>query len=120
VPLPRVAVSQPRRAGSAVRGSGGSGLARRAITAATVIAVPAIVATSVTVVVVLVVVLVLVATVAAIATARWARRCAGWWPGCRGCSVGVERRWGSRRNCTIHVDLLQLHVVPNFEKVREW
>jgi hypothetical protein len=61
VPLPRVAVSRPWRAGSAVRGSGDGGLARRAITAATAVAVPAVVATAMTTVTVLVVVLVPVA-----------------------------------------------------------
>jgi hypothetical protein len=59
-----------------------------------------------TAVVVLVLVLVLVATVAAIATAGQARRRGGWWPGYWGRIVGVERRWGNRRTCTIHVDLL--------------
>jgi hypothetical protein len=104
VPLPPVAVSRPWRAGSAVRGSGGGGLDRRAITAATAVVVPAVVATAVAV---LVVVLVSVATVAAVATAGRARRRGVWWPGCGGRSVGVERRWGSRRTCTIHVELLQ-------------
>jgi hypothetical protein len=98
VHLPWVAVSRPWRVGSAVRGIGDGGLARRAITAAI-----AVVATTIAV---LVVVLVSVATVAAVATARWARRRGGWWPGCRGRSVGVECHWGSRRICTIHVDLL--------------
>jgi hypothetical protein len=103
VPLPRVAVSRPWHAGSAVRGSGDGGLARRAITTATAITVPAVVATAMTAIAVLVVILVPVATVA---TAGWARRRGGWWPGYRGRSVGVERRWGSRRICTIHVYLL--------------
>jgi hypothetical protein len=58
VPLPRVAISRPWHAGSAIRGSGGGGLARRAITAATAVVVPAVVATSMTVVAVLVIVLV--------------------------------------------------------------
>jgi hypothetical protein len=89
---------------SAVRGSGGDGLARRAIPAATTVVVPAVVATAMTAIVVLVVVP--VATVVAVATAGRARRCGGWWPGCRGRSIVVERRWGSRRTCTIHVDLL--------------
>jgi hypothetical protein len=102
-----VAVSRPWRAGSAVRGSGDGGLARRAITAVTAVVVPAVVATAMTVVAVLVVVLGSVATVAIVATAGWARQCGGWWPGYWGRSVGVERRWGSRRTCTIHVDLLQ-------------
>jgi hypothetical protein len=95
VPLPWVAVSRLCRAGSAVRGSGDGGLVRRAITTATAIAIPAVVAIAITAVAVLVVVLVPVATVAAVATAGWARRRGGWWPGCRGRSVGVERRWGS-------------------------
>jgi hypothetical protein len=102
-----MAVSRSWRAGSAVRGSEGSGLARRAITAATAVAGPTIVATAMTTVAVLVVVLVSVATVAVVAIAGWARRRGGWWPGCRGRNVGVERRWGSRRACTIHVNLLQ-------------
>jgi hypothetical protein len=103
VPLPRVVISRPWCAGSTVRGSGDGGLARRAIMTATAIVVPAVVATTVAVLVVLVP----VAIVAAVATARWVRRRGGWWPSCRGRSVGVERRWGSRRICTIHVDLLQ-------------
>jgi hypothetical protein len=104
VPLPRVVVSRPWCAGSVVRGSGDGGLARRAITAATAVVVPAVVAATMTAIVVLVVVLVPMATVA---TAGWARRRGGWWPGCRGHNVGVERRWGSRSIYTIHVDLLQ-------------
>jgi hypothetical protein len=84
----------------------GGGLARIAITAATAIVV-SVVATAMTAVAVLVVVLVPVDTVAAVATAGWARRRGGWWPGCRGRNIGVEHRWGSRRTCTIHVDLLQ-------------
>jgi hypothetical protein len=79
VPLPQVTVSQPWHAGSAVRGSGGGGLARRAIIAAT-----AIVATAMTTIVVLDVVLVPVATVATVATAGPARWRGGWWPSCRG------------------------------------
>jgi hypothetical protein len=46
VPLPRVAVSRPWHAGSAVRGSGGGGLAKRVITAATAVVVPTVVATA--------------------------------------------------------------------------
>jgi hypothetical protein len=102
--LPQVVISQPWHVGSAVRGSGGGGLARRAIMATTAVVVPAVVATAIAV---LVVVLVPVATVAAVATVGWARRHGGWWPSCRGRSVGVERRWGSQKTCTIHVDLLQ-------------
>jgi nitrate reductase NapE component len=56
---------------------------------------PAVVATTMTAVAVLVVVLVPVATVAVVATAGWVRWRGGWWSGCPGCSVGVERRWGS-------------------------
>jgi hypothetical protein len=59
-----------------------------------------------TAVAVLVVVLIPVAIGAAVATAGWARRRRGWWPGCWGRNVGVERHWGNRRICTIHVDLL--------------
>jgi hypothetical protein len=106
VPLSRVAVSRPWRSGSTVRGSGGGGLARRAITATTAVVVPAVVATAMTAIAVLVVVLVPVVTVATVATAEWARRCGGWWLGCRGRIVSVERRWGSRRTYIIHVDLL--------------
>jgi hypothetical protein len=105
VPLPRVAVSQPWRVGSAVRGSGDGGLSRRAITTAIVVVVHVDVATAMTAVAILVV-RVPVATVVVVATAGWTRRRGGWWPGCRGRSVGVERRWGNRRICTIHVDLL--------------
>jgi hypothetical protein len=110
-----VVVSQPWRAGSAVRGSGGSGLAKRAITAATAIAILVVVATAMTTVAVLVVVLVSVAIIADIATAGRVRRRGGWWPSCRGHSVGVERRWDSRRSCTIHVDRPELsrRVAPN-------
>jgi hypothetical protein len=107
MPLPRVAVSWPWHAGSVVRGSGDYGLARRAITAATVVVVRTVVATAMTAIAVLLVVLVLVATVAVVATAGWVRRRGEWWPGCRGRSIGVECRWGSRRICTTHVDLLQ-------------
>jgi hypothetical protein len=107
VPLPRVAVSRPWSVGSAVRGSGDGGLARRAITAAAAVAVPAVVATAMTTVTVLVVVLVPVATVAAIATVGWARRHGGCWPGCQGHSIGVEHRWGNPTIYTIHADLLQ-------------
>jgi hypothetical protein len=107
VPLPWLAISRPWCSSSAVRGSGGGDLARRAITAATAIAVPAVAATAMTAVAVLVVVLVPVAAVAAVGSTGWVRRCGGWWPSCRGRSVGVVHRWGSRRTCTIHVDLLQ-------------
>jgi hypothetical protein len=95
VPLPRVAVSRPWRASSAIRGSGDGGLARRAITAAIAVVVPAIIATTMTAVAVLIVVLVPVATVA---TAGWVRRRGGWWPGCRGRSVGVERLLGQPKD----------------------
>jgi hypothetical protein len=57
-------------------------------------------------VVAVLVVLVPVATVAAIAATRRARRRGVRRPGCWWCSIGVERRRGSRRTCTIHVDLL--------------
>jgi hypothetical protein len=106
VPLPRVTVSRPWHAGSAVRGSGDGGLARRAITTATTIVVPVVVTTAMAVVAVLIAVLVSMATVAAVATAGWARRHGRWWPGCWGHNVVVEHRWGSRMICTIHVDLL--------------
>jgi hypothetical protein len=90
-------------------------LARRAITATIVVVVTAVVATAMAAVAVLVP----VATVVVVAASGWARRCGGRWLGCRGHSVGVEHRWGSRMTCTIHVDLLQYQVVLNFEKVRE-
>jgi hypothetical protein len=95
VPLPRVDVSRSWRAGFAVRGSGDGGLTRRAITAATAIVVPTVVVTAMTTIAVLVVFLVPVATAAAIATVGWARWRGGWWPDCRGCTIGVERHWGS-------------------------
>jgi hypothetical protein len=95
VPLPRVAVSRSWHADSAVRGSGGDGLARRAIIATIAVVVPAAVANAMTTVVVLIVVLVPVTTVAVVATAGRARRHGGRWPGCRERSVGVERRWDS-------------------------
>jgi hypothetical protein len=66
VPLPRVVVSRPWRAGSTIRGSGDGGLARRASAAATAVVVPVVVAIAMTAVAVLIVVLVPVATVAAI------------------------------------------------------
>jgi hypothetical protein len=94
MPLPWVAISRPLHVGFAIRGSGDGGLARRAIMAATTIVVLAIVTTTMTAVAVLIVVLVSMVTIATVATAGWVRQCGGWWPGCQGRSVGVERRWG--------------------------
>jgi hypothetical protein len=76
----------------------------------------AVVAAASTAIAVFVVILGPVATSAAIG---WARRRGRWRLGCRGCNVGVERRWGSRRPGTVHVKLLQEQIILNFEKVRE-
>jgi hypothetical protein len=107
VPLPRVAVGQPRCVGPAVGTSGGGGLARRDTMASTVGAVLAVVAVAITAIAVFVVILGPIATDAAVAAmgrARWHERR---WLGRRGCNVGVERHRGSRRSGTIHVKLLQ-------------
>jgi hypothetical protein len=107
VPLTRVTVSRPRCVGPAIGTSGGGGLARRATTASTAVAVLAVVTATITAIEVFIVVLVPVATGAAISTIGRARRCGRWWLSHRGHSVSVERRRGSRRPGTIHVNLLQ-------------
>jgi hypothetical protein len=104
VPLPRVAVGRPWCVGPAVGTSGADDLARRATTASATVTVLAVVAAVITAIAVFVVVLVLVATVFTIGRASWRGR---WWLGRRGCSVGVEHRWGSRRPDTVHVNLPQ-------------
>jgi hypothetical protein len=113
VPLSRVVVSRPRRVGSAIEASGAGGLARSATTASTVVAVLAVVAAATAAVAVFVVVLFPIAAIG-----RAGRR-GEWWLGHRGRNVGVERHQGSQRTRTIHVDLLQEEIVPNFEKVRK-
>jgi hypothetical protein len=75
--------------------------------AATAIVVSVVIATAMTAVVVLVVVLVPMATIADVSIDGWVRQHGGRWPGCWGRNIGVEHCWGSRRICTIHVDLLQ-------------
>jgi hypothetical protein len=107
VPLPRVAVGRPRCVGPVVGTSWGGGLVRRAITAFVTVVVLAVVATAITAIAVFVVVLVPVVISAAVSTIGRVRRCGRQWLGCRGRNVGVERRWGSRRPDTVHVNLLQ-------------
>jgi hypothetical protein len=104
VPLPRVAVGQPRCVGPTVGTSGGGGLARRATTASATVVVLAVVVTAITTITVFVIVLVPVATSAAIGQARRRGRR---WLSRRGHSVGVERCRGSRRPDTVCVNLLQ-------------
>jgi hypothetical protein len=107
VPLPQVAAGRPWCVCPTVGTSGGCGLARRATTDSAAIVVLAVVAAAITAIAVFVVVLVLVATgatVSVIGRARWQGR---QWLGCRGRSVGVEHRRGSRRPGTVHVNLLQ-------------
>jgi hypothetical protein len=116
VPLPWVAIGQPRCVGPAVGISGGGGLARRATTTSVVGAVLAVVAVAITTIVVFVVILGPVATVAAMGRAR--RRGRRWFVH-RGCNVGVEHLRGSRRPDTIYVKLLQEQIIPNFEEVRK-
>jgi hypothetical protein len=106
VPLPRVAVGRSRCVGPAVGTNGGGGLARRATTASAAITVLAVVAAAITAIAVFVV-LVPVATSAAVSAIGRARRRGRRWLGCRGRSVGVERRRGSRGPGTVHVNLLQ-------------
>jgi hypothetical protein len=67
----------------------------------------AVVAAAITTIAIFVVVLVPVATGAAISAIGRARRRGRRWLGRRGCSIGVERRRGSRRPGTIHMNLLQ-------------
>jgi hypothetical protein len=107
VPLPRVAVGRPRCVGPAVGTSGGDGLARKATTASAVGAVLAIMSAAITAITVFVVGLGLVSTGAAVAAMGRARWRGGQWLGRRGCNVGVERRRGSQRPGTVHVNLLQ-------------
>jgi hypothetical protein len=107
VSLPRVVVGRPRCVGPTVGTSGGDGLARRATTASTVVAVLAVVAAAIIAIAVFVVVLVPVATSVVVSAIGWARRRGRRWLGRRGRSVGVERRRGSRRPGTVHVNLLQ-------------
>jgi hypothetical protein len=72
-----------------------------------VIVVLAVVAAVITAIAVFVVVLVPVATGAAVSANGWARRLGRRWLGRRGRNVGVERRRGSRRPDTVHVNLLR-------------
>jgi hypothetical protein len=106
VPLSRVAVGRPRCVGPTVGTNGGGGLARRATTASAAIALLAVVAAAITAIAVFVV-LVPVATGAAVSAIGWARRRGRRWLGRLGRSGGVERRRGSRRSGTVHVNLLQ-------------
>jgi hypothetical protein len=117
VALPRVAVGQPRCVGPAVGTSEGGGLARRATTTSAVVTVLAVVAAAITAIAVFVVVLVPVATGAADSAIGRTRRRGIRWLDRRGRSVGVERRWGSRRPGTVYVNLLQYQIVLNFEEV---
>jgi hypothetical protein len=107
MPLPRVAVGRSRCIGPAIRTSGGGGLARRATIASVVVAVLVVVAAVIIAITVFVVVLVPIATGAIVSVIGQAkqhgRRLLSRW----GCSVGVERRRGSRRPDTVHVNLLQ-------------
>jgi hypothetical protein len=120
VPLPRVAVGRPRCVGLAIGTSGGGGLARRATMTSAAGAVLTVVATAITAVVVFIIILGLVATGVAVAAIGQARQRGRRWLGRRGHNVGVERRQGSRRPSTVHVKLLQEHVIPNLEEVRKW
>jgi hypothetical protein len=115
VSLPQVAVGWPRYVVPAVE-NGGGGLARRAIMASVAGAVLAVVAAAMTAIAVFVVVLGPVATGAAVAVIGRAR----WRLDRRGCNVGVEHRWGSRRPGTVHVNLFQEQIIPNFEEVQKW
>jgi hypothetical protein len=106
VPLPRVAVGRTRCVGPAVGTSGGGGLTRRATTTSTTGAVLAVVAAAITAIAVFVVGLGPVAIGATVAAMGRARRRGRRWLGCWGRNVGVERRRGSRRSGTVHVNLL--------------
>jgi hypothetical protein len=117
VPLPRVVVGQPRCVGPAIGTSGGGGLARRATTVAVAGDVLTVVVAAITAIAVFVVGLGPVATGAAVATMGQARRRGGRWLSRRGCNVDVEHRQGSRRPGTVYVNLLQEHIIPNFEEV---
>jgi hypothetical protein len=123
VPLPRVVVGRPRCVGPVVETSGGGGLIRRATTTAAAGAVLAVVAATITAIAIFVVGLGPIATdatVATVATMGRVRRRGGWWLGHRGHNIGVERRRGSRRPGTVHVNLLQKQIILNFEKVQKW
>jgi hypothetical protein len=61
-----------------------------------------------------------VATGAAVAAIGRVRRRRRRRLGCRGRNIGVERRRGSRRPDTVHVNLFQELIFPNFEKVQKW
>jgi hypothetical protein len=101
-----VAVGRPQSLDPAVGTSGGGGLARRATTASAAGAVLAVVVAAITAIAVFVVVLGPVATGAAVAAMGRARRHGRRWLGHLGRNIGVERRWGSRRPDTVHVNLL--------------
>jgi hypothetical protein len=107
VPMTRVAVGRPRCVGPTGGTSGGGGLARRATTAAAAVAILVVVAVAITAIAVFVVVLGPVAIGAAVSAIGRVRRCERRWLGRRGRNVGVERRRGSRRLGTVHVNLLQ-------------
>jgi hypothetical protein len=87
------------------RNQWGGGLARRATTTSAAIAVLTVVAAAITAIAVFVIVLVPVATGVAVSTIGRARRRGRWWLGRRGRNVGVERRRGSRKPGTVHVNL---------------
>jgi hypothetical protein len=78
VPLPRVAVGQPRCVGPAVGTSGGGGLAARATTASTAVAVLTVVAATITAITVFVVVLVPLGTGAVVSAIGQARLRGRW------------------------------------------
>jgi hypothetical protein len=105
--LPRVAIGRPRCVDPTVGTSGGGGLARRATTVSAAGAVLAVMSAAITAIAVFVVGLGLVATDAVVAAMGRARWRGGQWLGHRGLNVGVERRRGSRRPDTVHVNLLQ-------------
>jgi hypothetical protein len=107
VPLPRVAVGWLRCIGPTVGTSGGGGLIRRATMASAVGTVLAVVTTAITAIAVFVVGFGLVATSATDATMGWVRWRGRRWLGRRGRNVGVERRRGSQRPGTVHVNLLK-------------
>jgi hypothetical protein len=88
--------------------------------ASAAVAVLTVVAAAITAIVIFVVVLVPVATGAVVTVIGRARRRGRRWLGRWGRSVGVERRRGSQRPGTVHVNLLQQHIIPNFEKVQKW
>jgi hypothetical protein len=89
------------------RNQWGGGLAKRATTADAAVAVLAVVAAAITAIAVFVVVLVPVVIGATVSAIGRVRRRGRRWLGRRGHSVGVERRQGSWRPGTVHVNLLQ-------------